>query len=78
MDNDREFKTNDRTIPIPNEMLRQTVSRKDIAGFYFIGESWAMAISDVLEIKEHRHELPNEPLILDIGCGVGKLARFLA
>lgn len=78
MENDRDFVPNAHTVPIPNETLRQTVSRRDVAGFYFIGESWAMAISDVLEMQHARKELPEEPLVLDIGCGVGKTARFLA
>jgi hypothetical protein len=76
IDNDGAFKKNRRTIPVPNETLRQTVSRKDLGGFYWIGENWAMAIANVLEIGREELEFPQEPLVLDMGCGVGKTARF--
>lgn len=36
--------------------------------FFAIGEAWAHVVS---------HFLPNDPLVVDIGCGCGKFARFL-
>lgn len=71
--NDPSFNYARQQIPLPNEMLRQTVSRRDFGGFYFIGESWALAVSRLLaRVDRDRYR------VLDMGCGVGKTARFLA
>ncbi|WP_147104332.1 class I SAM-dependent methyltransferase [Tateyamaria sp. syn59] len=72
MGHEEAFKYTSGQIPIPNEVLRQTVSRPDLGGFYFIGESWSLVISQLLQ------GLPGPHFnVLDVGCGVGKTARFL-
>jgi SAM-dependent methyltransferase len=70
---DPEFEYSSNQIPLPSPLLRKTVSRPDLGGFYFIGESWALAVTRLLAESDE-----NQPLLLDIGCGVGKTARFLA
>jgi len=55
-------------LPLPNIKLREASSVAGIDAFLVIGEAWAQMVS---------HFLPPEPLLLDIGCGCGKLARFL-
>jgi SAM-dependent methyltransferase len=56
------------SIPIPNAVLREASSVAQLDAFFAIGEAWAHAVT---------HFLPENPLVLDIGCGCGKLARFL-
>jgi len=73
MGHDEAFNYVRGQIPIPNHTLRQTVSRPDLAGFYFIGESWALVITQLLR------DMPGPTYnVLDVGCGIGKTARFLA
>lgn len=55
------------SLAIPNEVLREASSVSDIAAFMAIGEAWAAMVS---------HYLPPNPVVLDLGCGCGKLARF--
>lgn len=55
------------SLAIPNEVLREASSVSDIAAFMAIGEAWAAMVS---------HYLPPDPMVLDLGCGCGKLARF--
>lgn len=55
-------------LPIPNEVLREASSVSDLALFFAIAEAWAQMVV---------HFLPDEPTVLDVGCGCGKLARFL-
>ena len=56
-------------LPIPNQVLRESSSVGNLDAFFAIGEAWALMVS---------HFLPDRPLVLDIGCGCGKLARFLS
>lgn len=56
------------TIPLPNTQLIGTVSYGTLEQFYIIGEAWAQLVA--------RFQ-PDEPVVLDLGCGCGKLARFL-
>lgn len=73
---DKSLTSGGNEIPLPSLDMRKTVSRPDLPGFYFIGETWAYQLSLILsEIKPKKR---NSPLLLDIGCGVGKTARFLA
>src|SRR5437773_379720 len=56
------------SLPLPNAVLRAASSVSEIHVFFAIGEAWAQLVS---------HFLQENPLVLDIGCGCGKLARFL-
>jgi SAM-dependent methyltransferase len=55
-------------IAVPNRALRAWAGTADLAAFLGIGEAWAQLIA--------QHS-PAEPLVLDLGCGCGKLARYL-
>jgi SAM-dependent methyltransferase len=56
-------------VAVPNRRLRASAGTADLAMFLGIGEAWAHLVSRFL---------PAEPAVLDLGCGCGKLARFLA
>jgi SAM-dependent methyltransferase len=70
-ENDGIFSYNRYEIPIPNPVLRSTVSEADLGKFLYIGAAWAAVCQKYL---------PNDrrAFVLDMGCGVGKTARFLA
>jgi SAM-dependent methyltransferase len=55
-------------LPMPNYALRIYVGTGDLGMFLAIGEAWAQLAS---------RYLPAEPTVLDLGCGCGKMARFL-
>lgn len=55
-------------LPTPAYALRSSAGPGDLAMFLGIGEAWAQLVSRFL---------PTAPLVLDLGCGCGKLARFL-
>ncbi|HEY3797375.1 MAG TPA: class I SAM-dependent methyltransferase [Caulobacteraceae bacterium] len=57
-------------IPVPSVELREASSVADMGIWYAIGEAWS-------QIALAASTQPN-PRILDIGCGVGKMARFFA
>lgn len=63
-----KFPRQPHSIPIPNEILREASSIGDLSSFYAIGEAWSHLITSYL---------PDKPKVLDLGCGCGKLARFL-
>ena len=67
IDDEPEWPGQPFALPVPNVKLREASSVSDVGAFFAIGEAWAQLVS---------HFLPPEPLILDIGCGCGKLARF--
>ncbi len=67
-DNDVNLPPQPYAVPIPNELLREASSVGSLDVFYAIGEAWAHMVGHFLQ--------PN-PAVLDIGCGCGKLARFL-
>jgi SAM-dependent methyltransferase len=69
--NDQEFTYNPQELPLPNETLRAAVSGPDLGRFLYIGHAWATLCAKYLPPKR-------QVLILDVGCGVGKMARFLA
>lgn len=59
-----------RALAVPNFALRANSAGGGDLGYWFgIGDAWAHVVSRFL---------PPEPNVLDLGCGCGKLARFLA
>ena len=56
-------------IAVPNRILRASAGTADLAMFLGIGEAWAHLVGGFL---------PERPAVLDLGCGCGKTARFLA
>jgi SAM-dependent methyltransferase len=55
-------------LPLPHQELMVTVSYGTPEQFYYIGEQLAHLVT---------HFLPKKPRVLDVGCGCGKVARFL-
>lgn len=55
-------------IAVPSYALRTEAGTGDLAMFLGIGEAWAQMVTRFL---------PDDPVVLDLGCGCGKLARFL-
>lgn len=55
-------------LAVPSYPLRTEAGTGNLAWFLGIGEAWAQLVSRFL---------PDDPLVLDLGCGCGKLARFL-
>jgi SAM-dependent methyltransferase len=70
INNDDTFIYNPFEIPVPNPILRFTVSEPELGKWLYIGAAWATVCSRYLP-KNVRAS------VLDIGCGVGKTARFL-
>ena len=58
-------------LALPNQWLRSAVSGPDLDRFLYIGAAWATVCSRYLPRDREVH-------VLDIGCGVGKMARFFA
>ncbi len=54
--------------PIPPVSIRATVSSSSMAGYLVIADAWYFVLNNF--IKENS-------TVLDIGCGCGKMARFL-
>lgn len=69
--NDDTFNYNRLELPLPNQLLRAAVSGPDLDRFLYIGSAWTAVC---LQYKQATSELS----VLDIGCGVGKMVRFLA
>ncbi len=65
---EQAFPAQPHSLPLPNEILREASSIGDLGSFYAIGEAWGHLVSKFL---------PENPAVLDLGCGCGKLARFL-
>jgi SAM-dependent methyltransferase len=55
-------------LAVPSYALRTEAGTGDLAMFLGIGEAWAQMASRFLS---------PDPVVLDLGCGCGKLARFL-
>jgi SAM-dependent methyltransferase len=67
-DHDPAWPPQPYALPIPNAVLREASSVAGMDIFFAIGEAWAHMVS---------HFLPENPMVLDLGCGCGRLARFL-
>src|SRR4030081_2047054 len=57
-----------RVLDLPNAALRESSSDADLGNFYAIGEAWAQLAISVATT--------DNPRIVDLGCGCGKMARF--
>ena len=66
--NEPRFPMQPFALPIPNNVLRESSSVGHLDIFYAIAEAWGHMVM---------HFLPENPVVLDIGCSCGKLARFL-
>jgi SAM-dependent methyltransferase len=70
-----ELETSGRSryaVPIPNDGLREASSVADLGVWFSIGEAWSqVAMWFLPDFARDR------PSVLDIGCGCGKMARFL-
>jgi SAM-dependent methyltransferase len=54
--------------PLPSVFLMDTIGASSIENFYVVGEAWSHVVS---------HFAAPGATVLDIGCGVGRTARFL-
>jgi SAM-dependent methyltransferase len=70
IDDDESWSGQPFALPIPNVPLRDTSSTSELGAFLAIGEAWADLVSRFLPKTQ-------TPVVLDLGCGCGKLARFL-
>lgn len=71
VENDTDYQYSRREIPIPSRALRATASDPELGQWLWIGSTWATVCNAYIPEVEGCS-------ILDIGCGVGKIARFLA
>ena len=67
-ENEEHYRGAPYSISIPNFNLRAASSTGELGYWYAIGEAWAQIASAFL---------PAAGRILDVGCGCGKMARFL-
>ncbi|MGD1097500.1 MAG: class I SAM-dependent methyltransferase [Bryobacteraceae bacterium] len=68
LNNEPKWPAQPYSLPIPNAILREASSVSEMDAFFAIGEAWGHMVA---------HFLPENPFVLDLGCGCGKLARFL-
>ncbi len=68
LENEPAWRGDPYSLPVPNAAMRAFSSISDIEAWYAIGEAWAHIASRFS---------PPDPTVLDIGCGCGKIARFL-
>jgi SAM-dependent methyltransferase len=68
LENDSRWPVQPYALPIPNVVLRESSSVGDLEPFYVIAEAWGHMVM---------HFVPENPVVLDVGCSCGKLARFL-
>jgi SAM-dependent methyltransferase len=67
---DPDYDRWDLIIPIPPETLRRATGPGSLERFLVVGDAWNQVVSRFIVRPDSR--------VLDIGCGCGKLARFLA
>ncbi|MDO3381075.1 class I SAM-dependent methyltransferase [Gilvimarinus algae] len=65
---DAQFTYNSLELPIPSKRLRATVSGPELDRFLYIGSAWT-------QLSMQYTTNCTNPRVLDIGCGVGKMAR---
>jgi SAM-dependent methyltransferase len=58
------------TLALPSEALRDTTSIADLARWLVIGEAWSHMAAATSRVSD--------PFYVDVGCGCGKMARFLS
>jgi len=68
LESETQFPAQPFGLPLPNTVLRESSSVGQLDAFYAIAEAWGQMVM---------HFLPENPVVLDIGCSCGKLARFL-
>jgi SAM-dependent methyltransferase len=68
VENEPRWPAQPYSLAIPNSVLRESSSVSQLETFYVIAEAWGHMVM---------HFLPENPVVLDIGCSCGKLARFL-
>ena len=59
----------DNVIPLPNSRLMDSTGSPTIENFLVVGDAWSQVVAGYIE---------ESAVILDIGCGCGKTARFLS
>lgn len=69
LENEPAWRGQPFALEIPNSVLRGASSTADLGSWYAIGEAWAHIIMAISPSRE--------PAVLDVGCGCGKMARFL-
>jgi len=55
-------------VPLPPEGLMWSAGAPDVENFLVVGDAWAQLV---------RRHLPPRGIVLDVGCGCGRLARVL-
>ena len=56
-------------LPLPNDRMMLHIGADSVDNFFFVGDAWAQVLSRHIGSGSH---------VLDIGCGCGRTARFLA
>lgn len=67
-DNEPAWRGEPFSLPLPNATMRASSSVAELGTWYAIGEAWSQIAARFL---------PPSPTVLDLGCGCGKMARFL-
>lgn len=68
-DADQSHQITTSNIPVPNQNLMSSTGAENTELYLAIGKTWANLISDLTAENSS---------VLDIGCGCGRVARFLA
>jgi SAM-dependent methyltransferase len=65
-------------VPLPTAALMATVGAPSIENFLVVGEAWASVIGAALARHRGAPGAGGTYRVLDMGCGCGRTARFLA